>query len=203
VSRLWSFARSYGFDLLIAVGAIESALAVALRHDAARQLDTTLWFAVPAVAIVVLALLWRRRFPFAAPAVVWLMAGALSTVDGRLIASVAALTLAGMAASFLLGNLPDAFQGRVGLAVVLGGAAIVVYNDPNHAAGELIFTPACSRSGGSPGSLCASAPRRPRRPSNAPPTPSAGARRTLAAPCSRSGCGSRASCTTSSLTTSA
>jgi hypothetical protein len=52
--------------LLIAVGAIESALEVALRHDAARQLDTTLWFAVPAVATVVLALLWRRHFPFAA-----------------------------------------------------------------------------------------------------------------------------------------
>ena len=141
MSRLWSFARSYGFDLLIAVGAIESALEVAFRHDATRQLDTTLWFAVPAVAIVVLALLWRRRFPFAAPAAVWLMAAALSTVDGRLIVSVAALTLAGMAAAFLLGNLPDAFQGRVGLAVVLGGAAIVVYNDPNHAVGEFIFTP--------------------------------------------------------------
>jgi signal transduction histidine kinase len=141
VSRLWSFARSYGFDLLIAVGAIESALEVAFRHDATRQLDVTLWFAVPAVAIVVLTLLWRRRFPFAAPAAVWLLAAALSTVDGRLIASLAALTLAGMAASFLLGNLPDAFQGRVGLAVVLGGAAIIVYNDPNHAAGELIFTP--------------------------------------------------------------
>ena len=41
-SRLCGFARSYGFDLLIAVGAIESALEVALRHDAARRLDTTL-----------------------------------------------------------------------------------------------------------------------------------------------------------------
>ena len=57
MSRLWWFARSYGFDLLIAVGAVESALQVALRHDAARQLDTTLWFAVPAVATVVLGLL--------------------------------------------------------------------------------------------------------------------------------------------------
>jgi signal transduction histidine kinase len=46
-----------------------------------------------------------------------------------------------MAAAFLLGNLRDAVQRRVGLAVVLGGAAIVVYNDPNHAPGEFIFTP--------------------------------------------------------------
>jgi signal transduction histidine kinase len=141
VSRFWWFARSYGFDLLIAVGALEGALEVALRPDAARQLDTTLWFAVPAVATVVLVLLWRRRFPFAAPAAVWLLAATLSSVDGRLIGSVGVLNLAGMAASFLLGNLRDVFQGRVGLAVVVSGAAIVVYNDPTHAAGELFFTP--------------------------------------------------------------
>jgi signal transduction histidine kinase len=141
VSRLRWFARSHGFDLLIAVGAIESALEVALRHDAARQAHTTLWFAVPAVATVVLALLWRRRFPFAAPAAVWLLAAALSSVDGRLIESVTVLNLAGMAAAFLLGNLRDVFQGRVGLAVVLIGAEVVVYKDPTHGAGELFFTP--------------------------------------------------------------
>ena len=141
VSRLRWFARRYGFDLLIAVGAIEVALEVALRHDAARRLDTTLWFAVPAVATVVLALLWRRRFPFAAPAAVWLLAAALSSVDGRLIGSVTVLNLAGMAAAFLLGNLRDVFQGRVGLAVVLIGAAVIVYNDPTHGAGDLVFTP--------------------------------------------------------------
>ena len=141
VSRLRWFARRYGFDLLIAVGAIEVALEVALRHDVARQLDTTLWFAVPAVAIVVLALLWRRRFPFAAPAAVWLLAAALSSVDGRLIGSVTVLNLAGMAAAFLLGNLRDVFRGRVGLPVVLIGAAVVVYNDPTHGDGELLFVP--------------------------------------------------------------
>jgi signal transduction histidine kinase len=141
VSRLRWFARSYGFDLLIAAGAVEVALEVALRHDLARQLDTTLWFAVPAVATVVLALLWRRRFPFAAPAAVWLLAAALSSVDGRLIGSVTVLNLAGMAAAFLLGNLRDVFQGRVGLAVVLIGAAVVVYNDPTHGNGELLFVP--------------------------------------------------------------
>jgi signal transduction histidine kinase len=127
--------------LLIALAAIESALEVALRHDAARQLDSTLWFAVPAVAAVVLALLWRRRFPFAAPAAVWLLAATLSSVDGRLIGSVAVLNLAGLVASFLFGNLRDVFRGRVGLVLVVSGAAIVVYNDPTHSTGELLFTP--------------------------------------------------------------
>jgi signal transduction histidine kinase len=46
-----------------------------------------------------------------------------------------------MAAAFLLGNLRDALQARLGLAVVVGSAAIVVYESPNHSPGELIFTP--------------------------------------------------------------
>jgi signal transduction histidine kinase len=141
VSRPWLFARSYALDALIAIGAIESALEVAFRHDPALEPRTTPWFAVPAVAIVVSALLGRRRFPFMAPVSVWLLAAALSFVDGRLVVFSVSVYAAGMAAAFLLGNLADAVQARVGLAVVLGGAAIVVYNDPEHAAGELIFVP--------------------------------------------------------------
>jgi signal transduction histidine kinase len=141
VSRLWLLARRYGFDLLIAVGAVESALEVAFRHDAMQAPRTTLWFAVPAVAIVVLALLGRHRFPFMAPVSVWLLAAALSFVDGRLVVFSVSVYAAGMAAALLLGNLADAVQGRVGLAVVLGGAGIIVYNEPDHAAGDFIFVP--------------------------------------------------------------
>jgi len=89
----------------------------------------------------VLPLLGRRRFPFAAPASVWVLAAGLSFVDGRLVPFTASVAVAGFAAAFLLGNLRDAAQARLGLPIVLGGAAIVVYNDPNHAPGELIFTP--------------------------------------------------------------
>ncbi|MGZ4318776.1 MAG: sensor histidine kinase, partial [Gaiellaceae bacterium] len=31
--------------------------------------------------------------------------------------------------------------GRIGLAIVLGSSAVIVYNDPKHSAGELVFTP--------------------------------------------------------------
>ena len=134
-------ARRYGLDVLIAIGAIESALEVALRHDPLQEPRTTPWFAAPAIALVVLPLLGRRRFPFAAPATVWLLAAGLSFVDGRLVTFTASAVVAGIAAAFLLGNLRDAVQGRLGLAVVASGAVIVVYNDPNHAAGDLIFTP--------------------------------------------------------------
>jgi signal transduction histidine kinase len=134
-------ARRYGLDVLIALAAIEVALEVALRHDARREPRTTAWFAVPAIVVLVLPLLGRRRFPFAAPALLWLFAAVLSFVDGRLVVFAVGAYAAGMGGSFLLGNLRDAVQARAGLAIVIGCAAIVVYNDPTHTAGELVFTP--------------------------------------------------------------
>jgi signal transduction histidine kinase len=141
VSRLLPFVRRHGLDLLIVVAAVESALEVAFRDDAVRAPRTTPWFAVPAATILVLPLLARHRRPFGAPAAVWLLAAALSFVDGRLIEFTAGVAAAGWAASFLLGQVPDGRQARLGLAVVLGSAAVVVSNDPNHAAGDFVFIP--------------------------------------------------------------
>jgi signal transduction histidine kinase len=141
VSRLRTSARRYGFDLLIVVAALESALEVVLRHEPSREPRTTVWFAAPAVAVLVLMLLGRRRLPFAAPATLWVLGGALSFVDGRLVVFSTGVFVAGMAAALLLGNLRDPQQVRIGLAIVLGGAATVAYNDPGHSPGELVFIP--------------------------------------------------------------
>jgi signal transduction histidine kinase len=141
VSRLSQLTRSYGFDLLIVIAAAASALEVTLRHGS-RAPTTTAWFTGPAIAVVILPLLARRRLPFAAPATVWLLAASLSFVDGRLIPFTASASVAGFAAAYLLGHLSDTTQARLGLAIVIGAAAIVVYNDPTHAAGQLVFTPA-------------------------------------------------------------
>ena len=141
VSRVWLFLSKYGLDLLIVVAAIESAISTASRDDAGHPTGTMLWLEVLAVSAVVLTLLARRRFPFAAPAVTWLSSAVLSFADGLLIVDKAGLFVAGMGAAVLLGNLARERQARVGLAIVLGGAAIVIYNDPNHATGDLIFTP--------------------------------------------------------------
>ena len=140
MSRLWSFARRHGFDLLILVAAIGGALEVVFGND--KPSSTTAWFAAPAVALAILPLLGRRRFPFAAPAAVWLVSGAISFVDGSLTTAHPSVFAAGMAAAFLLGGLPDPVRGRVGLAVVLGCLAAVIYNDPERSPGELVFTPA-------------------------------------------------------------
>jgi signal transduction histidine kinase len=53
----------------------------------------------------------------------------------------ATASVVGMVAAFLLGNLRDDVQARIGLGITLGAAAIVMYNDPNHATGDLVFVP--------------------------------------------------------------
>ena len=141
VSRAPIILRRYWLDALIVIAAVESVLEVALRQDSQDAPRTTLWFDVPAIAAIVLTLLARRRFPFAAPASFWLLAAAVSFVDGRLLPFTLGVFIAGIAASFLLGNLRDELQARLGLGMVVGGAAIIVYNKPGHAAGELVFIP--------------------------------------------------------------
>lgn len=134
-------ARRYGFDVLIVLAAIESAVEVALGQDSPEAPLTPLWFAAPATAIIILPLLGRRRFPFGAPASVWLLAAGLAFVDGRLVGFTNTAYAAGMVAAFMIGKLSDVRQGRLGLALVLGGAAIIVYHNPSHAAAGLLFSP--------------------------------------------------------------
>jgi signal transduction histidine kinase len=141
VSRLVSLLHRHALDLLIVLAATEAALEVALRSDAEHAPRSTHWFAVPAAAVIILALLLRRRRPFAAPASLWLLAAAISFVDGRLVVFAFALVVAGMVAAFLLGNLRDEFQGRAGLAIVVAATVILIANDPNHRDIELVLQP--------------------------------------------------------------
>jgi signal transduction histidine kinase len=141
VNTFGSLARRHGLDALIVLAAVAAALEVAFRQDAPQAPRSEVWLALPAIALVVLPLLGRRRFPFASPAAVWLVAGGVSFADGRLVPFSASVTVAGLAAAFMLGNLRDATQARVGLAAVVGGATTIVYNNPSHAPGDFVFTP--------------------------------------------------------------
>ena len=141
VQRPGTLVRRHGFDALIIVGAIYGALDVALRTDP-QQVASSRWFAVPAAAICVLPLLFRRRFPFAAPAAVWILGPACSFIDGRLTANTFTIYMAGLAAAFLLGNLRDGVAAAIGLAITVVGSAIVVYNEVDRNNGDFIFIPA-------------------------------------------------------------
>ena len=141
VKGFWSLARRYAFDALIVLLTVEAMFEVAFRRSLPDAPQTTPWFGVPAIAVLVLPLFARRRFPFAASAAFWLLAVGLSFVDGHLVTFVTSIFVIGMAASFLLGNQRAAVAAQTGLAVAVGGAAIVVYDKPAHSVSELVFIP--------------------------------------------------------------
>jgi len=141
VSRIRYIAREHWFELLIGALAIAAMLELVIGRNSPGAPPTTLWFAVPAVAVIVLPLFARRRFAFAAPAAYWLLATALTFVDGLLIPFMVSLFPVGLASAFLLGNVRDSRKAWTGLAIVLGGITTVVYNIPGHPTAELIFIP--------------------------------------------------------------
>jgi signal transduction histidine kinase len=142
MSRIGPAAREYWFELLMAFLAIAGMLELVVGRNSPGAPTTTLWFAIPAVAVLVLPLFARRRFPFAAPAAYWILATALTFVDGLLVAFVGSLGVVGLATAFLLGNLRNGLKAATGLVIVLVGIVIVVYNIPGpQTAGDFMFIP--------------------------------------------------------------
>ncbi|NUQ55830.1 MAG: NPCBM/NEW2 domain-containing protein, partial [Dehalococcoidia bacterium] len=85
MQRLRSFVRGYWLEAAAVVAAIDAALEITLRRDGAGAPETAAWFAAPAAALLVLPLLVRQRWPFAAGASVWVLAAALSFVGGSFV----------------------------------------------------------------------------------------------------------------------
>jgi hypothetical protein len=69
VSQVQDLARRWWFDVLVAALAIVAMLEVALGRGSPGAPQTTLWFCLPAIAILVPPIVARRSFPFAGPAV--------------------------------------------------------------------------------------------------------------------------------------
>jgi signal transduction histidine kinase len=140
VSRIRYLSRTYVVDALIGLLLISAMLEVLVGRGSPDAPRTTLWFVLPAIAILVLPIVARRRFP-AAPAAHWLLAVGISFVDWRLIPFAISIFVVGLVAAFLLGNLRDPLQAGIGLALVIGGPATVVYKIPGHTTAMLIFIP--------------------------------------------------------------
>jgi signal transduction histidine kinase len=140
VSRLRHLTREYWFEILIAVMAFAGMLELVIGRDSPGAPARTLWLTVPAIAVLVLPLFARRRFPFAAPAAYWLIAAALTYLDPLLIPFVGSLGVVGLATAFLLGNLRDNTQAGIGLALVVGCMVIVVDAIPgSQSASQYVF----------------------------------------------------------------
>jgi signal transduction histidine kinase len=130
VSRIRTLAREHWFELLVVAMTAAAMLQLVVNRDAPGAPTVSLWFSVPAMALLVLPLLAWRRYPFAAPAAYWLFAIAVTFVDGTLVPYVDSLSVVGLAAAFLLGNLRDARQAWLGLALVVAAMLIVVHEIP-------------------------------------------------------------------------
>ena len=106
--------------MLIVLLLVSAMLEVLVGRNSPGAPQTTLWFVLPAIAILVVPVLARRRFPFA-PAAHWVLAIGIAFVDWRLIPFAISIFVVGLVAAFLLGNLRDPFQAALGLAFVIGG----------------------------------------------------------------------------------
>jgi hypothetical protein len=136
--RVRDFARRYWFDLLIAALAVAAMAEVIAIPDSTQ---TTLWFGLPAIAILVLPIFARRRFPFGGPIAYFVLAAGISLIDWQLIPDRESFFVIGLAVAFLIGNLRNAWQAAIGLGVIVSSLAFLVYEIPGHTTGELVFHP--------------------------------------------------------------
>jgi signal transduction histidine kinase len=125
--------------VLIALLAIEAMSEVVVGRNSEGA--PSLWFALPAIALLVSPIFARRRFPFAAPATYWLLAAGISLVNWWVLPFAHSLFVVGMAVAFLLGNLRDDLRAGVGLALVVGCTVVLDYEIPDHTTAELVFVP--------------------------------------------------------------
>jgi len=130
VSRIRHIAREYWFELLIVALTISAMVQLIVNRDTPGAPITSLWLSLPAMAALVLPLLAYRRYPFAAAASYWVIGIGVTLVDGTLIPYVDSLSVVGLAAAFLLGNLREARQAWLGLALLATSLLLIVHYIP-------------------------------------------------------------------------
>jgi signal transduction histidine kinase len=138
--RAWPLIKRYGFDVLVLLGILETALELAFgRSNNDHAPNGSLWVLIPVSIPIFLPFFARRRYPFAAPAAVYLYCAGLSFFEGSLVTFTFAIFMAVLAAAFLMGMLPDRTQSVSGWGIALGAAAIVVHNDPHQGWADFLF----------------------------------------------------------------
>jgi signal transduction histidine kinase len=149
VSPVWEYRQAvtllrrlapYWFDALVVVGmGIGIAIAI-VDADKPDGPNGPAWLDVVLIVALTAPFLFRRRYPFGSLAAV---AGAVmvtAVLDEGLIPDNVIAFFAGMAVSFLAGQLRDWRQALAGLALVFAAEGVVVQTDSDGAIGEFFFT---------------------------------------------------------------
>ncbi|PWU25659.1 MAG: sensor histidine kinase [Candidatus Rokuibacteriota bacterium] len=137
-NTLWPLAKRFWFDALIIVGlGVSIAVAVSdLHHKHGGK--GPLWFDVLGSILYVVPLFFRRRYPFGAPAAVFLLITAISFVDAGLVDAEGVMFIAAIASAFLFGMLKDRRKSVAGIGIMLGAVPIVSHNQ-GQGVGSFIF----------------------------------------------------------------
>jgi len=140
MQRLIVLAKTYAIEIVIVILVLIGMVDTIARH-AAGSSDTSLWFALPAMATLAIVIIAHRRFPFAGPAAYWLIGAGIAFIDPILLPAAESFFAVGLATAFLLGSLRDARKAGVGLAIVVASTAILVSQIPGHTSAEVVFIP--------------------------------------------------------------
>jgi signal transduction histidine kinase len=144
ITALWPYVERYAFDVVILVGA--AAAVLEMRSISERAPDpevpvASLWLLIPVALLTTLPLLARRRWPFGAPASVFVTAGVSSFFEGALLPYSGTLFLGILASTFLFGRLRDRFEAVVGLVIAMATVVVVGWNDPVKSVDEYVSVP--------------------------------------------------------------
>jgi signal transduction histidine kinase len=136
-NKAWPLAKRYWFDALL-VAAIGLSIAAAVIDQGNKDgPEGPLWFDVLAGIVFVVPLFARRRYPFGAPAAVFVLIPVISFVDPSFVNDDFVFFLTATASAFLFGML-DRNRAVAGLGVMLGAIGIVGHNQGDHA-GDFIW----------------------------------------------------------------
>jgi signal transduction histidine kinase len=132
------FARRYWFDKLLVIGLGVGIVAAVTGRGHSGGPHGPIWFDVLAIVAIVSPLFFRRRYPFGAPLAVGAAVVITTLVDTRLAGYAGVPFVAGCAAVFLMGLLPERTNAIVGLALAVGVNGVVTLRDPRGNVGAFI-----------------------------------------------------------------
>ena len=125
--------------MLAAVGGVIEMLTIPEVGSEPNVPETEPWLAVPVALLMTLPLLARRRWPFGAPAFVFVVAAVTGYVEPLLIPWAFVPFLGLLASAFLLAMLEDIAQRRAGIGLIAAGILIVGWFDPSTGWGEYLW----------------------------------------------------------------